>query len=76
MYEDFLDALRSFDGRATNKAMVEKLGWDKGDYSAIRQTLLDRGVVKLSRGRGGSVLLVGFDVANSEAITEKETNIA
>lgn len=62
MYEDFLDKLREHGGRATNKAMVEALGWDRGDYMAIRQTLLDRGLVKLNRGRGGSVVLVGFDV--------------
>lgn len=74
MYEEFLEVLRAFGGRSTNKAMVEKLKWDRGDYDAIRKTLLDRGVVKLSRGRGGSVVIVGFDVANSEVIAE-ETKI-
>lgn len=44
------------DGRPIgNTAVINKLGWEEGQYWEVRNRLIDRGVLERGRGRGGSV---------------------
>jgi len=53
----FLAALREADGRAGNMALRSALGWDEARYLAVRSALVDRKLIALGKGRGGSVIL-------------------
>lgn len=58
MYEKVIELLTAAGGKTTNKALLAELGWSKDEYLAIREALVKDGVVKLARGRGGSVFLI------------------
>jgi hypothetical protein len=58
MLEKFIALLTSFGGKATNKGMLEALGWEKDEYLNLRAAMVADGVIKLAKGRGGSVVLV------------------
>lgn len=58
MLEKFIEVLTSFGGKATNKAMLEALGWEKNEYLNLRSAMVADGQIKLAKGRGGSVVLV------------------
>lgn len=45
--------------RASNKALRERLGWDTATYERIKNHLVSMGLLKLRRGPGGGVELVG-----------------
>lgn len=57
--DEFLEALRKHGGSAGNGKLRETLGWDESTYEGVRLALLEKGVVRAGRGRGGSVALVG-----------------
>jgi hypothetical protein len=57
MYEELVNTLKKMGGKATNKALQNRLGWDKADYLNARLAMLQGGYIRLARGRGGSVLL-------------------
>jgi len=58
MFEKFVEVLTELGGKATNKAMLSKLEWTKEEYLNVRSGLVQDGVVKVAKGRGGSVVLV------------------
>lgn len=64
MYEKFIEALTEAGGKATNKALFASLNWSLDEYLAIREALIKDGVVKLARGRGGSVVLIKKEEGN------------
>jgi type I restriction enzyme M protein len=57
--ERFLAALREKGGSAGNGRLQAELGWQDGTYAAVRDELLEEGLVVRGRGRGGSVALTG-----------------
>lgn len=66
MYEQFLNALKALGGRATNKQMLEALGWNKVDYIHTKEALKIMKQVKSVRCRGGAVALFEWGT-NAEA---------
>jgi len=66
--EEFLQALRGLGGSAGNGRLRESLGWDAATYDGVRLALIDAGLVKPGRGRGGSVAL-----ADSEGVADGDT---
>lgn len=58
MLEKFIEVLTSFGGKATNKAMLEALGWEKDEYLTLREAMVQDGLLKIAKGRGGSVVLI------------------
>lgn len=65
MQDEFLDSLRTLGGSAGNGRLREALGWDAATYDGVRLALIDAGLVKPGRGRGGSVSL-----ADSDSVTD------
>ena len=53
----FLSVLTDLGGRSGNRSLRDKLGWDDGKYTAVKDQLLANGRIVLGRGRGGSVAL-------------------
>lgn len=51
-----------FGGKATNKQMLTRLACDVKDYEDVKAELVKAGVIKKARGRGGSVVLTGFEI--------------
>lgn len=47
----------------TNPSLRNELGWEAERYFAVRNSLVDKGWVRLWRGRGGTVMRVLEDVA-------------
>ena len=66
MYEQLVTALAEMGGKATNKALQEKLGWDKADYLNARSAMLQASHIRLARGRGGSVMLYDYQAKVEE----------
>lgn len=58
MYEIFVQVLTEMGGKATNKAMLTALGWDKDEYKLARYGLITAGKIKQYRCRGGGVELI------------------
>ena len=58
MYKQFAEVLKELGGKATNKVMLEKLGWTKEEYEMIKTALKVDGLIASGRGRGGTVKLV------------------
>lgn len=56
----FIVALEKLGGKATNKALKEALGWNMAEYIVVKRELAEKGVIKLGRGRGGTVKLVNY----------------
>lgn len=56
MYEVFMEVLEKHGGKAPNKKLLEALGWSKEEYDNVRARLLEHKLIKLGRGRGGSVI--------------------
>lgn len=57
LVQEFLQTLQQLDGRAGNQKLREHLGWDEAVYDRVKAALVDREVVRLGRGRGGTVQL-------------------
>jgi hypothetical protein len=49
--------LKKFGVPKGNQTVRDELGWDQSVYDAVKQDLIDRGVLVSGRGRGGSVAL-------------------
>lgn len=59
MREEFIATLTTqFNGQASNRLLLAALQWEKEFYLRIRQELVGEGVIKLGRGRGGTVRVV------------------
>ncbi|WGU40937.1 class I SAM-dependent DNA methyltransferase [Phenylobacterium sp. NIBR 498073] len=71
MEEQFLDALRALGGSAGNGRLREALGWDGAAYDGVRATLIEKGLVKPGRGRGGSVALADGEGSTDGGAGEK-----
>jgi len=59
--DEFLERLRTLGGSAGNGRLREALGWDEATYDGVRLAMIDAGLVKPGRGRGGSVALADSD---------------
>jgi type I restriction enzyme M protein len=55
--ERFVQALTEAGGSSGNGRLMDELGWQESTYQAVKEALLDDGVIVLGRGRGGSVKL-------------------
>ncbi|NLF18736.1 MAG: ankyrin repeat domain-containing protein [Lentisphaerae bacterium] len=55
--DGFLDELRLRGGTAGNTTLRRALGWDDLTYRRVKAALVQRGTIRLGRGRGGSVRL-------------------
>lgn len=53
--------IRTRGGHAGNVTLLRELGWAEETYWAIRDRLVDAGLLEVGRGRGGSVSLVATD---------------
>ncbi|MDX3908213.1 MAG: class I SAM-dependent DNA methyltransferase [Sphingobium sp.] len=53
----FLEVLAELGGSAGNVRLRETLQWDEDAYAAVKNALIEAGVILTGRGRGGSVLL-------------------
>ena len=72
--QDFIDALTSLGGSASNQRLLQALGWPEDTYQRIRQHLIDTGRILAGRGRGGSVALAAdepFDATPQAAAAPK-----
>lgn len=65
MKQHFLDSLNALGRKATNKAVLADLRniygealWSLTTYNQIKQELKTDGVIKLGRGRGGTVSFI------------------
>ena len=59
----FVAALAALGGSAGNGKLRDALGWDVATYDAVKQALIDDGVIIPGRGRGGSI-----SIADAEAV--------
>jgi len=62
MKQHLIETLTRLGGKATNKKLLELLmsaegAWDRTTYLQLRAELIAEGVIKLGRGRGGTVKL-------------------
>ncbi|WP_254933664.1 N-6 DNA methylase [Cyanobium sp. WAJ14-Wanaka] len=57
LQDEFLGALAALGGSAGNEGLRGVLEWEEATYGAVKAELLDRGLIVLGRGRGGSVSL-------------------
>lgn len=67
MEEQFLEALRALGGAAGNGRLMEALGWNQARYEETKAQLIQRGVVRAGRGRGGSVVLSDGEPLEADA---------
>lgn len=66
MQQKFLDALRALGGSAGNGRLRDALSWDEANYDRVRLALIDLGLIKSGRGRGGSVALAEGEGATDD----------
>lgn len=59
--DKFLATLGDLGGSAGNGRLRDALGWIEATYDNVKEELVSEGLVKLGRGRGGSVSLAGAD---------------
>jgi len=57
--DDFLGALGALGGSAGNGRLRLLLGWEEALYNEVKADLVEKGLVVLGRGKGGSVALAG-----------------
>lgn len=70
--ERFLKVLEDKGGASGNYALMEALGWEKDKkYWETRDKLVDKGLIALGKGRGGSVRIVN---RKKNAKKEKDSN--
>jgi hypothetical protein len=62
--DQLLAKVREWGGHAGNVSLQRALEWDGNLYWAIRDRLVDLGLLELGKGRGGSVSIVSQAVAN------------
>jgi len=54
----FVSMLKKEGGQLGNGRLRTILGWSEEDYGWVRDAMVERGVVRIGRGRGGSVQLL------------------
>lgn len=64
--EAFMSVLNNMSGHATNKVMRRELACEAGEYQMARAELLKAGLIKLGRGRGGTVHIVTAQPSGEE----------
>lgn len=72
MQQEFLDALRTLGGSAGNGRLRETLGWDEATYDGVRLALIDDGLIRPGRGRGGSVALAADEGSADEQVKSEK----
>ncbi|WP_262027096.1 type I restriction-modification system subunit M [Microvirga sp. Mcv34] len=70
----FVNALFGMGGSSSSGKLREVLGWDESAYSAVKQALVDSGVVRNGRGRGGSVVLAMTEAPSMWSEEEANTD--
>jgi type I restriction enzyme M protein len=65
--ERFLAVLAQLGGSAGNGRLRDELNWVEHTYDTAKQSLIDDGLIKPGRGRGGSVSLVSVPAARVKA---------
>ena len=56
--EELLSRLRDLGERAGNVTLLRELGWEEDMYWEVRDILINKGILQLGRGRGGSIRFV------------------
>ncbi len=64
--DQFLKELETLGGSAGNGRLREVLGWDESTYDGVRLALIDAGLIKPGRGRGGSVALADHEATPTD----------
>lgn len=59
--DDFLEALEQAGSPASNGTLRKALGWEEGEYEAVKHELVARRIVTRGRGRSDTVSLVGVE---------------
>jgi hypothetical protein len=72
--EFFLKNLRELGGSAGNKILRAKLHWRQDKYLRVRKVLIEERLVKIGRGPGGSVYLLG-DASEEKALSADESKL-
>ena len=71
--QELLELLKEQVSIGNGKA-IQQLGWTTATYEKVKQNLLQKGLIAQGRGRGGSIRLVGFDVASNGLPTLQHGN--
>jgi hypothetical protein len=56
--QELLGRLHNLGDRAGNVSLLRELDWDEDTYWEVRDRLVNKGVLQLGRGRGGSMQLI------------------
>lgn len=72
--QDLLSKVPNDGSRVGDTALMRALQWNEDDYWPVRDRLVDRGILEIGRGKGGSVRLV--PVSLSEQRRESEHPVA
>jgi len=64
--KQLLYVLRASDKKKGNVTLKQELGWPEDDYWAIRNRLIDAGLLVKGKGKGGSVTLIEEPVATEQ----------
>ena len=70
--ELFIAALKKDGGSAGNARLREALGWNESTYANVKNALIDEGLIKPRRGRGGSVVLAGVSEPREPVKTRQD----
>lgn len=70
--DEFLGALAALGGSAGNGRLQSVLEWDDASYEAIKEQLLNRGLIASGRGRGGSVSICDGSLSSAAAAAPDE----
>ena len=66
--ERFVAVLETLGGSAGNNRLQAELGWQDETYRRVRLALVEDGLVRKGRGRGGSVSLAGRDAPQTRTL--------
>jgi hypothetical protein len=69
----FLSHMPEDGSTISNAKLTEQLGWDEERYQAVKARLLEKGVIAVSSGRGGTVYRVLEEVAEPEHSPRADT---
>lgn len=68
--EQLLEKVREVGGKDGNVSLLRDLGWEEDIYWAVRDQLVDAGLLTLGKGKGGSVRLVEVEASTGPAAGE------
>lgn len=57
-FDSFISSLKKHNGSVGNGKLQATLGWSDVHYTSVRSALVAKGMVRIGRGRGGTVILV------------------